>query len=103
MIDWIRVEELHSEVGEEDFVEIIELFLEEMQDSVASLDSLQPGQTLSDTLHSIKGSAYNLGFQAVAELCAAGERDPAAVENGVLKTSLGASIEALTTRYKTIS
>ncbi len=102
MIDWNRVEELHDEVGEEDFVEIVELFLSELQEAVASLDGLGTGQTLCDALHGIKGSASNLGFKAVSELCATGECDPVAFDSSILKTSVGTSIDALTDRYRAV-
>jgi HPt (histidine-containing phosphotransfer) domain-containing protein len=102
MIDWSRVEELFEEVGEEDFVEIVALFLSELQESVDSLDGLAKDQSLCDALHGIKGSASNLGFKAVSELCAAGERDPMGFDSTDLRTSMGASIDALTDRYKAV-
>jgi len=73
MINWDRVAELREEVGVDDFAEIIELFLEEVD---AIINLLRDGQGLSDLeahLHFLKGSALNLGFAKFAELCQAGE------------------------------
>lgn len=71
MIDWSRVSELHEEVGEEDFAEVVELFLGEV-DGV--IEVLTPGMAdLEAQLHFLKGSALNLGFDAFARLCQEGE------------------------------
>lgn len=45
MINWDRVAELREEVGVDDFAEIIELFLEEVD---AIIELLRDGQGLSD-------------------------------------------------------
>ena len=40
MIDWARVSELRDEVGAEDFDEVVELFLEEVEEAIAALRDL---------------------------------------------------------------
>ena len=40
MIDWARVSELRDEVGAEDFDEVVELFLEEVDEAIAALRDL---------------------------------------------------------------
>lgn len=40
MIDWARVSERRDEVGEEDFDEVVELFLEEVDEAIAALCDL---------------------------------------------------------------
>ena len=40
MIDWARVSELRHEVGAEDFDEVVELFLEEVDEAIAALRDL---------------------------------------------------------------
>ena len=40
MIDWARVSELRDEVGAEDFDEVVELFLEEVDEAIAALCDL---------------------------------------------------------------
>ena len=77
MIDWDRIEELKSEVGEEDFAEVLEIFLEEVEEVMTTLQSGISSGQYESTLHFLKGSAMNLGFQALAELCKSGERHSA--------------------------
>lgn len=75
MIDWARVTELRDEIGEEDFGDVVEIFLEEVE---GALDALGDGSAaLHEQLHFLKGSALNLGFQQFAELCQAGETSSA--------------------------
>lgn len=73
MIAWNRVEELIGEVGEEDFAEVVELFLAEVSETIEGLDALGDGAARSEALHFLKGSAANLGFEALRELCAEAE------------------------------
>lgn len=80
MISWQRVNELRSEVGDEDFREVVELFLEEVEEVIARLrDSPEPARFEED-LHFLKGSALNLGFAALGDLCQIAERQPDAVD-----------------------
>ncbi len=83
MIDWTRVQALHDEVGAEDFDEIVEIFMEEVEEIVAGLAKISDRSTLGDDLHSLKGSALNLGFSEFCKLCEAGE---AAAEDGKADT-----------------
>jgi len=78
VIDWQRVSELRDEVGTEDFEEVVELFLEEVDGVVDRLGCLANRATLRDDLHFLKGSAMNLGFSELAVCCAEGERCAAA-------------------------
>lgn len=74
-IDWDRVAQLREEVGPEEFAEVVDLFLEEVDDAVARLAvAAEPG-ALRDDLHFLRGSALNLGFSAFGQLCQDGERD----------------------------
>jgi hypothetical protein len=67
MIDWTCVSDLREEVGDEDFQEVISLFVEEVESALAGLDPAAPA---SEDLHFLKGSALNLGFTALARRCA---------------------------------
>ncbi|MDO6729828.1 Hpt domain-containing protein [Marinovum sp. 2_MG-2023] len=71
MIDWARVSELREEIGEEDFAEVVELFLEEVDGVMDTLVS--DHEDLESQLHFLKGSAMNLGFDRFAALCQSGE------------------------------
>ena len=77
MIDWNRVDELRSDIGAEDFAEVIEIFLEEVEETMATLDSHAGSDGLTEALHFLKGSALNIGFRQLAELCDQGERHAA--------------------------
>jgi len=72
MIDWDRVAELRSEIGAEGFAEVLELFLDEVENVVMNLGR-RPGK-LGDELHFLKGSAWNLGFRDFGAMCQDGER-----------------------------
>lgn len=74
MIDWTRVAELQDEIGAEDFADVVVLFLEEADEVVARLPGCANAATLESALHFLKGSALNLGFCTLAQLCQDGER-----------------------------
>jgi HPt (histidine-containing phosphotransfer) domain-containing protein len=73
MIDWQRVETLREEVGPEDFAEVVELFLEEVDEVMRRLAAAPDPARLGDDLHFVKGSALNLGFAELGALCQAAE------------------------------
>ncbi|MBZ0128588.1 MAG: Hpt domain-containing protein [Rhodobacteraceae bacterium] len=78
MINWLRVQELENDVGAEDLKEVIELFLEEVDEGVDRLRSGAEGRNLADDLHFLKGSALTLGFDGFADACGLGEKIAAA-------------------------
>jgi len=73
MIDWTRVRELRDEIGHDAFEEVLDLFLEEAETALAMLRTSTADDDLEAQLHFLRGSALNLGFAALAELCAEGE------------------------------
>lgn len=73
MIDWTRVGELRADLGES-FDDIVEVFLQEMEEGVARLDPAADARALAADLHFLKGAALNLGFLAFGTLCAEGEK-----------------------------
>ena len=77
MISWERVNELREEVGQEDFLEVVDIFLEEVDEVAGRLKASPSPATLEDEMHFLKGSAMNLGFKALADICQMGERDAA--------------------------
>lgn len=91
MIDWDRIKELRAEIGEEDFGEVVEIFLEEVEEGIERLKSEAVGGTLAADLHFLKGSALNLGFHSFSTLCQAGET--AASEGKIDKVDLSGLIE----------
>ncbi len=93
-INWDRVHELRDEVGPEDFDEVVTLFLEEVSEAMDRLRRPSDVTGLDADLHFIKGSALNLGFDALAGLCHQGER--AAAEGRAGQVDLGEIVEAYT-------
>ena len=73
MIDWQRVLNLKAEIGDEDFDEVVPLFIEEVSEITDRLRSDVDLNRLEEDLHCLKGSALNLGFSEFADLCHAGE------------------------------
>ncbi|MBT9385693.1 Hpt domain-containing protein [Pseudooceanicola sp. CBS1P-1] len=71
MISWDQVMSLRDDVGHDDFGEVVDIFLEDVEETLAGLAR---GPLLEQVLHALKGSALNLGFNAFAGLCAEGER-----------------------------
>jgi HPt (histidine-containing phosphotransfer) domain-containing protein len=69
MISWDRVHELRDEVGEEDFAEVVSLFLEEVDEVMCRLQADPDPSTYEADLHFLKGSALNLGFHALSTMC----------------------------------
>ncbi|WP_324752909.1 Hpt domain-containing protein [Roseovarius sp. Pro17] len=78
MIDWKRIAELRDEIGAEDFGDVVELFLEEVEGEIALLREGCAEDALESRLHFLKGSALNLGFRAFSTLCQNGESAAAA-------------------------
>ncbi|MEL6465772.1 MAG: Hpt domain-containing protein [Pseudomonadota bacterium] len=73
MIDWERVNTLRAEIGENDFEEVVPLFIEEVTEIIDGLRSAPDPDRLEEDLHALKGSALNLGFTDFSILCHKGE------------------------------
>lgn len=73
MIDWTRIKMLRDEIGEDAFPDVVEIFIEEVSDTIQKLRDSPQIETLGEDLHALKGSALNLGFTYFAELCQIGE------------------------------
>lgn len=73
MIDWERVNELRDEVGFEDFDEVFEMFLAEVEEVMVKLISVPDISNMEEDLHFLKGSALSLGFAHFSNLCQIGE------------------------------
>ncbi len=68
MLNLNRIAELKAEVGEEDFAEVFDIFCEEVEEVLDSLPTV-PQAELPGKLHFLKGSALNIGLDAVGERC----------------------------------
>lgn len=95
MIEWDRVAELREEVGEEEFPDVVELFLEEVEAVLGRLGDHPSAAAMENDLHFVKGSAMTLGFVELSRLCQAGERraasDPGSVDVAGVLASYRAS------------
>jgi HPt (histidine-containing phosphotransfer) domain-containing protein len=92
MIQWARVRELRDEVGADDFGDLVDLFLTEVEEVVDRLRS-QPDRTkLEQDLHFLKGSALSLGFETFSDLCEIGETMSA--HGKAAQVDLGAILES---------
>lgn len=78
MIDWDKVAELREEIGAEDFGEVVEIFLEEVDEAIKIMRGGPDISKMECGLHFLKGSALNLGFRDFSSLCQAGESAAAA-------------------------
>ncbi|MEP5153142.1 Hpt domain-containing protein [Planktotalea sp.] len=94
MIDWARISELRDEIGAEDFEEVVELFLSEVEERLDVLSADKPIPEQEEDMHFLKGSAMNLGFDQLAALCHEGEKS---ANSGVSVTGLKAIIETYET------
>ncbi|MEJ1991685.1 MAG: Hpt domain-containing protein [Maritimibacter sp.] len=74
MIDWDRVQELKDEIGEEDFAEVAEIFIAEVEEVIDRLKASPDPAKYEEDLHFLKSSSLNLGFSHLASLCQTGER-----------------------------
>lgn len=95
MIDWSRVEELRREIGDDGLAEVVELFLDEVEEAVMRLAG--NGAPTADDMHFLKGSAWNLGFTDFGALCHDGERQIRAgrpIDRGAVADSYGRSKQA---------
>jgi histidine phosphotransfer protein HptB len=77
MIDWTRLNELRSEIGDEDLADVVEMFLEEADGVVIHISGGLSSAEMESQLHFLKGSALNLGLSDLAALCQDGERQAA--------------------------
>jgi HPt (histidine-containing phosphotransfer) domain-containing protein len=99
-VDWARLEELRAEVGAEALDEIIDMFVMEMTELVDKLRSAPDPDMLEADLHFLRGSALNLGFAPLAEVCQTAELqsrrgDPAQVDLSVIIRTYESCLGAL--------
>ncbi|MFN4155170.1 MAG: Hpt domain-containing protein [Paracoccaceae bacterium] len=69
MIDWQQVNELKQAIGATAFDTVVTLFLQEADKTTALLAAATTADQISATLHALKGSALNLGFTELAQIC----------------------------------
>ena len=95
MINQARLDELKSEVGEDDFREVVQIFCEEVEEVLSDLETMEE-LDFASKLHFLKGSALNLGLDQVSAICQQAEAqvkaDPAFVPDiGAIRDCYDAS------------
>jgi len=85
MIDWERVQELKDEIGDEDFAEVADMFMSEVEEVICRLQQAPDPASYEADLHFLKSSALNLGFAQLASLCQEGERRSASGDAGTVE------------------
>ncbi|MES0825559.1 Hpt domain-containing protein [Ruegeria sp. SCP11] len=80
MIDWSRVRQLRDEMGAGEFDEVVEIFLDEVRETIDRLHKDTDRLEFEQNMHFLKGSALSLGFDRFSKLCQDGERVAAAGE-----------------------
>lgn len=78
MIDWTRVRDLKDEIGEEDFADVAQMFIAEVEEVIERLKKSPNPQTFEHDFHFLKSSALNLGFSDFAAMCQGAEQQSAA-------------------------
>ncbi|RGP36437.1 Hpt domain-containing protein [Pseudotabrizicola alkalilacus] len=68
MIDWDRVAELKQTIGTSAFAEVVTLFLDEADQSVAGLGDASTAGQMQAAFHALKGTALTLGFTDLSEI-----------------------------------
>lgn len=86
MIDWTRVNALRDDIGAEEFDEVVEIFLEEVEDVTTKLRNAPVREELEYDLHALKNGALNLGFSELSALCQTGEKQAAAGQADAIDT-----------------
>ena len=69
-VDWVRLNELRNDIGEEDFADVALLFVAELQETLSGLTA---ETAVAGDFHFLRGSAANLGFNALVEACSQAE------------------------------
>lgn len=94
LVNRTRLDVLMEEIGEEDFDDVLDMFLSE---SAATMDRLLTGDSAESrkaALHGLKGTALTMGLDDLAGLCRRGETGES-IDPALLQAVFGQSCEAL--------
>ncbi|TGD67406.1 Hpt domain-containing protein [Tabrizicola sp. WMC-M-20] len=69
MIDWQIANDLKQAIGADVFDEVIAVFFAEADDTLTRMMAATTAEDMQNELHFMKGSALNLGFSDMAQLC----------------------------------
>ena len=83
LIDWDLLNGLRADIGEEDFADVVTLFVSEIGEKMEAMRE-SPDRAGADDYHFLKGSAANLGFTAMSAACDTAEAACRAGDRGDL-------------------
>ncbi|WP_284324514.1 Hpt domain-containing protein [Cypionkella aquatica] len=86
--------DLRSEIGNDDFAEVVAMFLEEADEVIGRIAKTREAKALEADLHFLKGAALNLGFAQLANLCQDGERRAASGDTKIDLAQVASSYQA---------
>lgn len=69
MIDWQIASDLKQAIGTKVFDEVVAVFFAEADSTLSRMMAATTADGMKSELHLMKGSALNLGFNTLAELC----------------------------------
>ncbi|MCY4337077.1 MAG: Hpt domain-containing protein [Litoreibacter sp.] len=92
MIDWDRVSELRTDFGDEDFLEIVTMFISEVEQKLEEMNG-NGFDNLSEDYHFLKGGAANLGFADLHLMCSKAEAHGDRAALGEIKETFSRSKE----------
>lgn len=78
MIDWAQLRQLQDDIGKDEMDDVVELFLCEVDEALATFEDDYEEMSLEDrsaSFHFLKGCAANLGFKDFGHLCSEAEQD----------------------------
>ncbi|MEM6593229.1 MAG: Hpt domain-containing protein [Pseudomonadota bacterium] len=97
MIDWDRVKELRTDFGEDDFEEIVTMFLAEVEEKLEKMCA-DTSDDLSEDYHFLKGGAANLGFADLQSLCSKAEAGGSRDDLGAIRAAFAESKDVFLAR-----
>ncbi|NOX74288.1 MAG: Hpt domain-containing protein [Alphaproteobacteria bacterium] len=74
MINWDRVKELEEDIGIEEFGEVIDLFLDEVETVITPMRAGVQRPNIENDMHFLKGSALTIGFRQLGQICSDSEK-----------------------------
>lgn len=105
MIDWSRLHDLCTDIGEEEFADLVLVFVTEMGERLTEL-AASPASTTAEDFHFLRGSAANLGLSDMVTACHAGEaacRAGTMPDIAAVADAFGAAIAAIQAKMPEIA
>lgn len=105
MIDWTKLNDLRSNIGDKDFSDLAHLFVTEMGERLAQIAAAPSKATVED-FHFLRGGAANLGLLTMVAACHAAEtacRAGGTPDIAAVSHAFGAAVSAIQTELPDIA